>query len=97
LASRIDAADPGARRLVCAVLNAGAYCALGPDAAGERDTAAAEFLRYAQSAGQADYEAVAHWLVFLSAAGRSDLATAQRHVDLAVAHAGTGLGGVGAR
>jgi hypothetical protein len=90
LASRIDAADPGARRLVCAVLNAGAYCALGPDAAGERDTAAAEFLRYAQSAGQADYEAVAHWLVFLSAAGRSDLATAQRHVDLAVAHAGTG-------
>jgi hypothetical protein len=41
-------------------------------------------------AGQADYEAVAHWLVFLSAASRCDLATAQRHVDLAVAHAGTG-------
>lgn len=90
LARRIDDADPAGRRLVCAALNAAAYCALGPDDAGKRDSAAAEFLRYAEASGQADYEAVAHWLMFLSAAARSDLATAQRHVDLAVARAGTG-------
>lgn len=90
VARRIDASDPGSRRLVCAVLNAAAYCALGPDDAANRDGLAEEFLGYAQSAGEADYEAVGHWLVFLSAAARSDLAAAQRHVDLAVAHAGTG-------
>jgi DNA-binding SARP family transcriptional activator len=90
LARRIDPADPGARRLICAVLNAAAYCALGPDTAADRDAAAVELLDYATSAGEDDYQAVGHWLVFLSAASRSDLAAAQRHVDLAVAHAGTG-------
>ncbi|MCG5432996.1 AAA family ATPase [Mycobacterium sp. MYCO198283] len=90
LARRLDSADPGTTRLTCAALNAAAYCALGPDDAANRDAAAAEFLRYAQAAGEADYEAVAHWLVFLSAASRSDLVTAQRHVDLAVARARTG-------
>ncbi|ODQ96268.1 BTAD domain-containing putative transcriptional regulator [Mycolicibacterium holsaticum] len=90
LARRVGNAEPTARRLVCAALNAAAYCALGPDDAAKRDSTAAEFLRYAESSGEADYEAVAHWLVFLSAAARSDLVAAQRHVDLAVARAGTG-------
>jgi hypothetical protein len=90
VANRIGTADTSAHRLRCAVLNAAAYCALGPDDAANRDRAAAEFLAYAQEVGEADYDAVAHWLMFLSASARSDLENAQRHVDLAVAHAGTG-------
>jgi hypothetical protein len=90
LARRLQVTDAAGHRLRCAVLNAAAYCALGPDGAANRDDAAAEFLAYAQEVGEVDYAAVAHWLMFLSAAAHSNLETAQRHVDLAVAHAGTG-------
>lgn len=91
LARRAHAEDPDANgRLLCAALNARAYAALGPDLAVEREPMAAELLAVAEACGAVDYQAVAHWLLFLSAAGRSDLAAAQRHVDYAVAHAGTG-------
>ena len=47
-------------------------------------------MQAAEAAEQADYQAVAHWLLSLAAGNRSDLATAKRHVDLAVARASTG-------
>ncbi|MDV3126618.1 AAA family ATPase [Mycobacterium sp. 21AC1] len=90
-ARAIYAEDPdGSGRLLCAALNARAYAALGPDIAAERDTMAEELLAVAERCGAVDYQAVAHWLLFLSHASRSDLATALGHVDLAVARAGTG-------
>lgn len=47
-------------------------------------------LRTAEATEQADYQAVGHWLLSLAAGNRSDLVSAKRHVDLAVARAGTG-------
>ncbi len=83
--------DPQAHgRLLCAALNTQAYAALGPDLAPAREHLTAEFLTAAKAAAAVDYQAVAHWLAFLSAAGRSDLVAAHDHVDLAVARAGTG-------
>ncbi|WP_179468544.1 BTAD domain-containing putative transcriptional regulator [Mycolicibacterium vinylchloridicum] len=77
-------------RVLCAALNARAYAALGPDLAREREQLTGEFLTVAEAVAAVDYQAVAHWLAFLSAAGRSDLVAAHQHVDLAVARAGTG-------
>ncbi|MEZ0354843.1 BTAD domain-containing putative transcriptional regulator [Mycobacterium sp. SA01] len=77
-------------RLLCAALNARAYAALGPDLAHERERLTDEFLSVAEASAAVDYQAVAHWLAFLAAAGRSDLVAALDHVDLAVARAGTG-------
>lgn len=77
-------------RLLCTALNVRAYCALGPDLDAERESVAAELLATAEAAEQADYQAVAHWLLSLAAGHRGDLATAKRHVDLALARAGTG-------
>ncbi|WP_246227631.1 BTAD domain-containing putative transcriptional regulator [Mycolicibacterium helvum] len=77
-------------RVLCAALNARAYAALGPDLAHAREQLTEEFLVAAEAAAAVDYQAVAHWLAFLSAAGRSDLVAAHDHVDLAVARAGTG-------
>ncbi|MGY4711747.1 BTAD domain-containing putative transcriptional regulator [Mycolicibacterium sp. CBM1] len=83
--------DPAAHgRTLCAALNVAAYAALGPDETHNRDQLTAEFLAAADAAAAVDYQAVAHWLAFLSAAGVSDLVAAQRHVDLSVARAGTG-------
>lgn len=91
LARRAYAEDPGSSgRLLCTALNVRAYCALGPDLDAERDATAAELLKTAEATEQADYQAVAHWLLSLAAGHRSDLATAKRHVDIAVARAGTG-------
>ncbi|CRZ17531.1 ATP-binding protein [Mycolicibacterium neworleansense] len=91
LARQAYAEDPGSSgRLLCTALNVRAYCALGPDLDAERDATAAELLRTAEATEQADYQAVAHWLLSLAAGHRSDLATAKRHVDIAVARAGTG-------
>ncbi len=91
LARRAYAEDPGSSgRLLCTALNVRAYCALGPDIDAERDSTAAELLATAEATEQADYQAVAHWLLSLAAGHRSDLAEAKRHVDLAVARAGTG-------
>lgn len=91
LARRAYAEDPGSSgRLLCTALNVRAYCALGPDLDAERDSTAAELLRTAEATEQADYQAVAHWLLSLAAGHRSDLVTAKRHVDIAVARAGTG-------
>ncbi|WP_260508848.1 AfsR/SARP family transcriptional regulator [Mycolicibacterium farcinogenes] len=91
LARQAYAEDPAASgRLLCTALNVRAYCALGPDLDAERDSTAAELLRTAEATEQADYQAVAHWLLSLAAGHRSDLATAKRHVDIAVARAGTG-------
>ncbi|OKH85844.1 transcriptional regulator [Mycobacterium sp. ST-F2] len=90
LARQVYADDPGAGRLLCTALNVHAFCALGPDLDTERDVLAAELLRTAEAAEQADYQAVAHWLLSLAAGNRSDLVTAKRHVDLAVARASTG-------
>lgn len=83
--------DPQAYgRVLCAALNARAYAALGPDLAHEREQLTNEFLAVAEASAAVDYQAVAHWLAFLSAAGGSDLVAALDHVDLAVARAGTG-------
>ena len=90
LARQVYADDPGAGRLLCTALNVHAFCALGPDLDAERDVLAAELLQAAEAAEQADYQAVAHWLLSLAAGNRCDLATAKRHVDLAVARASTG-------
>ncbi|MGV0771188.1 BTAD domain-containing putative transcriptional regulator [Mycobacterium syngnathidarum] len=91
LARQAYAADPAASgRLLCTALNVRAYCALGPDLDAERDSTAAELLWTAEATEQADYQAVAHWLLSLAAGHRCDLATAKRHVDIAVARAGTG-------
>lgn len=90
LARQVYADDPGAGRLLCTALNVHAFCALGPDLDTERDVLAAELLQTAEAAEQADYQAVAHWLLSLAAGNRCDLATAKRHVDLAVARASTG-------
>ncbi|WP_264077702.1 BTAD domain-containing putative transcriptional regulator [Mycolicibacterium houstonense] len=91
LARRVYAEDPaGSGRLLCTALNVRAYCSLGPDLDAERDAIAAELLRTAEATEQADYQAVGHWLLSLAAGNRSDLVSAKRHVDLAVARAGTG-------
>ncbi|MGV0810363.1 BTAD domain-containing putative transcriptional regulator [Mycolicibacterium boenickei] len=91
LARRAYAEDPeSSGRLLCTALNVRAYCSLGPDLDAERDAIAAELLQTAEATEQADYQAVGHWLLSLAAGNRSDLASARRHVDLAVARAGTG-------
>ncbi len=91
LARALYEQDPRAHgRVLCAALNARAYAALGPDLAHERKHLTDEFLSVADVSAAVDYQAVAHWLAFLSAAGRSDLVAALDHVDLAVARAGTG-------
>ncbi|MCF6389638.1 AAA family ATPase [Mycobacterium sp. MBM] len=91
LARRAHAEHPASSgRLLCTALNVRAYCALGPDLDAERESVAAELLTTAEAAEQADYQAVAHWLLSLAAGHRSDLATAKRHADLALARAGTG-------
>jgi len=77
-------------RLLCTALNVRAYCSLGPDLDAERESIATELLQTAEAAEQADYQAVAHWLLSLAAGDRCDLATAKWHVDQAVARAGTG-------
>lgn len=79
-----------AGRLLCTALNVRAYCSLGPDLDAERESIAAELLHTAEVTEQADYQAVAHWLLSLAAGHRSDLAAAKRHVDLAVSRAATG-------
>lgn len=91
LARALYAQDPNAHaRLLCAALNVRAFACLGPDLAEQRDAAFGELLRTAQECGAVDYQAVGHWLLFLAASGRSDLAAARHHVDQAVARAGTG-------
>jgi DNA-binding SARP family transcriptional activator len=91
LARRAYAEQPeSSGRLLCTALNVRAYCSLGPDLDAEREAIAAELLRTAEAAEQADYQAVAHWLLSLAAGNRCDLEAAKRHVDLAVARAGTG-------
>ncbi len=91
LARGLYATDPDSHaRLLCAALNVRAFACLGPDLADQREPAAAELLTVAQDCGAVDYQAVGHWLLFLAASGRSDLAAALDHVDQAVARAGTG-------
>ena len=77
-------------RTLCMALNIAAYAALGPDHADNREALTDEFLAAADAAAAVDYQAVAHWLAFLTAGARSDLFAAQQHVELAVARAGTG-------
>ncbi|MGY1827045.1 BTAD domain-containing putative transcriptional regulator [Blastococcus sp. SYSU DS0541] len=96
-----DAGLPDAGRLLCGALNARAFAALGPDLAAEREPVAEELLSLAAADGSADFQAVAHWLLHLAAAARTDLASARRHVDMAVALSGSGqlghvLGALGA-
>jgi DNA-binding SARP family transcriptional activator len=82
-------------RLLCAALNVRAYAALGPDLVVERRPVAEEYLRVASDAGQIDHEAVAHWLLFLEASARTDLAGAIAEMGRAVARCNTGqLGGL---
>lgn len=91
LARDLHREDPTAHgRTLCMALNIAAYAALGPDQAHHRQTLTDEFLAAADAVAAVDYQAVAHWLAFLTAAGRSDLFAAQQHVELAVARAGTG-------
>ncbi|WP_448609406.1 BTAD domain-containing putative transcriptional regulator [Geodermatophilus sp. URMC 60] len=78
------ATGPDAARLLCAALNVRAFAALGPDLVAQREPLAEELRTRAAAAGYTDHRAVAHWLLFLSAAGRTDLVAARRHVDTAV-------------
>ncbi|MGY1690342.1 BTAD domain-containing putative transcriptional regulator [Geodermatophilus sp. SYSU D01105] len=84
------ATGPDAARLLCAALNVRAFAALGPDLAAEREPLAQELRAVAAAAGLTDHQAVAHWLLFLAAAARTDLGAARRHVDTAVALADAG-------
>ncbi|MGY1823295.1 BTAD domain-containing putative transcriptional regulator [Geodermatophilus sp. SYSU D00079] len=84
------ATGPDAARLLCAALNVRAYAALGPHLAAVREPLAEELRAVATAAGMTDHQAVAHWLLFLAAAARTDLAAARRHVDTAVALADAG-------
>ncbi len=77
-------------RLLCAALNVRAYAALGPDLRDERRTVAEEYLACASTAGEIDHEAVAHWLLFLDSAARTDLAGARAEMERAVARSTTG-------
>ncbi|MGY1722771.1 BTAD domain-containing putative transcriptional regulator [Blastococcus sp. SYSU DS0533] len=81
---------PEQPRLLCLALNARAYAALGPDLADRREELAEELLAAATAAGAPDHQAVAHWLLFLAASARTDLALARRHGDRAVALSGSG-------
>ena len=81
---------PGNPRLLCAALNVRGYAALGPDLAQAREEIAEELLTVATAAGATDHQAVAHWLLFLAASARTDLAAARRHGDRAVALSGSG-------
>ncbi|MCF6743969.1 transcriptional regulator [Blastococcus sp. KM273128] len=81
---------PGQPRLLCLALNARAYAALGPDLADRREELAEELLAAATAAVAPDHQAVAHWLLFLAASARTDLALARRHGDRAVALSGSG-------
>ncbi|MGY1709058.1 BTAD domain-containing putative transcriptional regulator [Geodermatophilus sp. SYSU D00758] len=85
-----DARGPDAARLLCAALNVRAFAALGPDLAAVREPLAEELRAVATAAGLTDHRAVAHWLLFLAAAARTDLVAARRHADTAVALADAG-------
>ncbi|GID29345.1 BTAD domain-containing putative transcriptional regulator [Paractinoplanes brasiliensis] len=80
----------GDARLLCAALNVRAYAALGPDLQGERRAVAEEYLARATGSGEIDHEAVAHWLLFLESAARTDLDRARAEMRLAVARSTTG-------
>ncbi len=81
---------PDDRRLLCAALNVRGYAALGPDLADRREEFAEELLAVATAAGATDHQAVAHWLLFLAASARTELVSARRHGDAAVAFSGSG-------
>ncbi|MBL7255623.1 BTAD domain-containing putative transcriptional regulator [Paractinoplanes lichenicola] len=80
----------GDARLLCAALNVRAYAALGPDLRDERRAVAEEYLARATECGEIDHEAVAHWLLFLESAARTDLERARAEMGLAVARSTTG-------
>jgi hypothetical protein len=75
---------------MCAALNARVYLALGPDLADEREDLARQLLSIAQQHELLGYEALAHWLLFLSASARTDLTEAIRQADLAVERSTSG-------
>jgi len=77
-------------RRLCEALNARAYAALGPDLIDEREELASELHAVATRAGLVEYQAVAHWLLFLAAAARTDLTRAKNHADQAVALSSSG-------
>ncbi|MFG1927611.1 BTAD domain-containing putative transcriptional regulator [Cryptosporangium sp. NPDC048952] len=80
----------GNPRLLCEALNVRTYAALGPDLADQRNALAAELLEVATGAGLVEYQAVAHWLLFLASAARTELVEARKHVDQAVALSSSG-------
>ncbi|MEV0900210.1 BTAD domain-containing putative transcriptional regulator [Actinoplanes sp. NPDC049802] len=88
------AREAGEPRLLCAALNVRAYATLGPDLRDERRAAATEYLRVAVAAGELDHEAVAHWLLFLETAARTELDGALDEMRLALARSDTGRLGV---
>ncbi|WP_433296430.1 ATP-binding protein [Actinoplanes sp. CA-030573] len=85
LARTVD--DP---RLLCAALNIRCYASLGPDLRDIRRATAEEYLAVAVEAGEIDHEAVAHWLLFLESAARTDLDGARAEMGRAVACSTTG-------
>ncbi|TQS41031.1 AAA family ATPase [Cryptosporangium phraense] len=80
----------GNPRLLCEALNVRTYQSLGPDLVEQRDALAAELLDVATAAGLVEYQAVAHWLLFLAAAAHTDLVQAKAHVDQAIALSNSG-------
>ncbi|MFE3545419.1 BTAD domain-containing putative transcriptional regulator [Nocardia sp. NPDC059177] len=79
------ARDTGDPELLCAALNARAFVALGPDLWSERRPIAQELAEVAGAAGLADYEAVAHFLLYLVECGVGELVAAADRMALAMA------------
>ncbi|MGX7730362.1 BTAD domain-containing putative transcriptional regulator [Rhodococcus sp. 2H158] len=77
-------ADAGLR---CRALNALGFVAYGPDLVAQRRDIAAELLTVAGDAGDAAYQAQAHFQWFLAAAADTELDEARRHAELAVRYA----------
>lgn len=78
------ARELGDPELLCAALNARAFVSLGPDFWSHRADLASELLRVARAAELLEYEAVAHFLLFLVASGAGALIESRVHIHRAL-------------
>lgn len=78
------AEELGDARALCAALNAFGYLAYGPDFTSERVSRAQQLLDVAEAEGFVEYQALAHYQLFLAANASCDLIAARSHVHSAV-------------
>ncbi|SNS63443.1 BTAD domain-containing putative transcriptional regulator [Rhodococcoides kyotonense] len=74
----------GEPRILCAALNAFGYLAYGPDFPSERRPRAQQLMSIAADHGFTEYEALAHYQLFLACNSDVDLLAARTHVGAAV-------------